>query len=168
VPVLAAWLADVLVVHPLPLVRDRVRDHLLDQLAVLLLHVADVVEAGSDVLHPRGQAVAHAFELVDGEDARTPEPGDREVDAAAREGRAEQAGQRELQRGDLAPQVGARRALVVLVEDCVEALGRGGRNQRLLRGEHLGDFGAFEQLRHTCLLYESSISLRPQSASRHP
>jgi hypothetical protein len=76
VPVLAARLADVRVVHSLPLVGGRVGEHLLDQLAVLLLHVADVVEPGSDVLDPGRQAVSHALELVNGEDARAAEPRD--------------------------------------------------------------------------------------------
>jgi len=144
VPALAAGLPDVGVEDPLPLVGGRVVKHLLDQLAVLLLDVADVVEAGSDVLDPGGEPVAHLLELVHGQDPRAAQPRDREVDAGSREGRAEQPRERELQRGDLPAQVGARGAPVVLVEDCVEALGRRGRNQRLLRGKHLGKFGAFE------------------------
>jgi hypothetical protein len=168
VPVLATRLPDVRVVDPHPLVGRRVGEHLLDQLAVLLLDVADVVETGSDVLDPRRQPVAHPLELVNGEDPRSAEPGDGEVDAVPREGGAEQTGEGELQGGDLPAQVRAGVALVVLVEDGVEALrGRRG-NERLLRCEHLGKFGAFKNLCHACLLYESSISLRPQRASRHP
>jgi hypothetical protein len=145
VPVLAARLADVRVVDPLPLVGGRVGEHLLDQLAVLLLHVADVVEAGPDVLDPGGQAVPDPFQLVHGEDARAAEPGDREVDSVPREGRAEQPSQGEFQRGDLTAQIRARVALVVLVEDGVEALRRDGGNERLLRGQlHLGEIDAFE------------------------
>jgi hypothetical protein len=136
----------------LPLVGRRIGEHLLDQLAVALLDVADVVEAGPDVLDPRRQPVAHALELVHGEDPRSSEPRDGEVDAAPREGRAEETGQCELQGGDLPAKVRARGPLVVLVEDGVETLGRGRRYQRLLRGEHLGEFGAFQNLCHACLL----------------
>jgi hypothetical protein len=106
-PVLAAGLADVLVADPHPLVRGRVREHLLDPLAILLVHVADVVEPKPDVLDPRGEAVAHLLQLIDGEHAGAAHPGDVEVDSGARERRAEQAGQLQLQRRDLASQVGA-------------------------------------------------------------
>jgi hypothetical protein len=101
VPVLAPGFADVLVIDPDPLVGGRIDGHLLDQLAVLLLDVGDVVEAALDVLEAGGQGVANALELVHREESRPAHSGNTEVDALARKRRAEQPGERELHRGDL-------------------------------------------------------------------
>src|SRR5437764_481627 len=114
-PVLAARLADVLVGDPSPLVAGGVSYHPLDQLAVLVLDVGVVVERKPDVLDPGGERVTHALELVDREKPRAADAGNREVDALPREGRAEQASELQLECRDLAAQVGARSALVVLV-----------------------------------------------------
>jgi hypothetical protein len=146
VPVLAARLADIVVVDPDPLVGGRVRGHPLDQLAVLLLDVGGVVEAAVHVLDAGGEAVAHPLELVDRQEPRAAQAGNAELDPLARERRAEEPGERQLHRRDLASQVGARGALVVLVEDGVEALRRRRRKERVLRdGLNLGNLGPFEQ-----------------------
>jgi hypothetical protein len=118
-PVLAARLADVGVVDTHPLVGGRVGEHRLDQLAVLLLHVADVVEPEPDVFDSRRQTVTHPLELVDGEQPGAAQTGNREVDALAREGRAEEAPQLQLQGRDLAPKVGPGGALIMFVESGV-------------------------------------------------
>jgi hypothetical protein len=148
--VLAAGLADVFVVDALPLVRGGVGEHLLDQLAVGLLHDRVVVQIGLDLLDAGRETVSHLLQVVDGEHSRTAHPRDREVDVLAREGGTEEPSERQLHHSDLATQVGARLALVVLVEDRVEPLGRGRRNQGLLRRDrHLRKISALEQfLRH--------------------
>jgi hypothetical protein len=106
-PVLAAGLADVLVVDPNPLVSGRVREHRLDPLAILLMHIADVVESEPHVPDPRAEAVAHFLQLIDGEHARASHPRHAEVDLLARERRTEQTRELQLQRRDLGAQVGA-------------------------------------------------------------
>jgi hypothetical protein len=147
VPVLAAGLADVLVVDANPLVGGGIGGHLLDQLAVFLLDDGVVVEVRLHLVDAEGEPVADLLELVDGQHPRSTHSRNGEVDALAREGRAEQPGEGELHGGDLPAQVSARLALVVLVEDGVEALGGSGRNQ-VLPGHD-----AFEQLlRHQVLL----------------
>jgi hypothetical protein len=145
--VLAAGLADVLVRDPDPLVLGRVLGHLLDQLPVLLLDVGVVVEPALDVLQPDRERIADLLQLVDGEQPGAAHSGNAELDPLSGKGRAEQPRELELHRGDLPPQIGARGALVVLVEDRVEALGGRGRNKGLIDlglNEHLGKVRSFE------------------------
>lgn len=124
---------------------------LLEERAVGLLDDRVVVQARPHLLDPGGEPVAHLLELVDREHPRATQARDLEVNALPREGRPEQAGERELQGRDLTPQIGARGALVVLDQDGVEALRWRRRDNRLLRCDpHLVDLGAFEKLlRHT-------------------
>jgi hypothetical protein len=89
--VAAAGLPDVLVRDADPLVGLRVRGHLLDQEPVALLCVRVLVQPGADVLEAGGHRVANPLQLVDREDPWTSAGcGDPELDAGARERRAEQ------------------------------------------------------------------------------
>jgi hypothetical protein len=144
VPVLAAGLADVLVVDANPRMCGRVRCHLLDQLAIGLLGNRVLVQIGPHLLDPGREPVAHLLQLIDGEQTRSSQPRHREVDPLAGERGAEQAGEGQLHRGDLPAQVGAGGALVMLVDEGVEACRGRWRNQRLLGREHLVDLSSFE------------------------
>jgi hypothetical protein len=150
--VAAAGLADVLVRDPNPLIRGRVLGHALDQGAVLLLDVADVVKHSLDVLHAGGEGVADLLELVHREDPGAAQARHLEIDPGAREGGCEQLAQLGLHRRDLAAEVPPGEAVVVLIEDRVQA---GGRRRReipeLLLGDEIELFGeirSFEQICH--------------------
>jgi hypothetical protein len=102
---------------------------------VLLDHRV-LVQLGLHLLDAGCEAIPYPFELVNREDTGATHSGDGEIDPLAGKSRAEQSGQRQLHRGYLATQIGARRAPVVLVEDGIEAV-----------REECG-VGAVEQLRH--------------------
>jgi hypothetical protein len=93
VPVLAAGLADVIVVDANPRIRSRIGGHLLDQLPVRLLDDGVAVEVGLHLLDAGGEAVPHLLQLVDREQTGPAHPRNGEVDALARKGRAEQPGE---------------------------------------------------------------------------
>jgi hypothetical protein len=65
--VLAAGLADVLVVNAHPLVGGGIGGHLLDQFPVRLLDDGVVVEIRLDLLDAGGKTVSNLLQLVDGE-----------------------------------------------------------------------------------------------------
>jgi hypothetical protein len=145
VPVLAAGLADVLVVDANPRIRSRIGGHPLDQIPVRLLDHGVVVEVRLHFLDASGEAVPNLLQLVDREQTGPAHPRNGEVDALARKSRAEQPGERELHCGDLAAQVSACVALIMLVENAVEALRRDRRQQILLGCDrHLGKVNALE------------------------
>ena len=149
-PVPAAGLADVLVRNADPLVGIRVGAHPLDQGAHLVLARGALAERGAGVDQPGEQPVAYTLELIDGEDPGAPaRRRDAELDPRARKRRGEKATELGFQRRDLAAQLLAGVALVVLVEDGVEA---GGRKRRhlgaALAREGFVELNWFEQLGH--------------------
>jgi len=92
-----------------------VGDHLLDQLAVLLLDVGAAAELAARLGEAVGERVSDLLEILHPEDARAPHRRlDAPLDPGAREGRAEEARQLCFELCDLAAQVGARAALVGL------------------------------------------------------
>src|SRR5262249_4896725 len=111
------------------------------------------------LVDPGREAVPDLFQLADRQHTRAAEPANREVDSRARKRRPEEPGEGELHRRDLAPEVGARRAIVVLVENAVKTLWGTWRDD-------LFEISAFEQqLGQWILLYEYMDSRR---AGRFP
>ena len=148
----AAGLADVLVRDPHPLVIVGRVGHSLDQAPIELLDVAGVIQDALDVGESGRERVADALELIDREHPRSAAGGgDAELDPLAREREREQLRHLRLHRRDLAAQVGTRGALVMLVEDSVEA-GRGRRGNPghplVGRGQHLGKLAYLQLLEH--------------------
>ena len=107
-----------------------------------------VVEIGADLLDAGSETVADLLELVHGQHPWPAQARDAEVDPLSGEGGAEEPCEGQLHRGDLPAQIRAGVALVVLVEDGVEALRRRRGDHGLLRCEHLVNLGAFEQVLH--------------------
>jgi hypothetical protein len=164
-------------------VGGRVGDHLLDELAVLLLDRAPAVQLGPRLGEPVGDRVADRLERGDVQHPRPARGGDAPFDPGAREGRAEEPRQLGLQPGDLAAKVPADEALVALCEsglerrqDLVAAAGR----VRLIQvrnsdGEleiELLYIGAVCKLGHvppgSFPVVEDGFSLRPHRAARQP
>ncbi len=116
----AAGLADRLVRDPQPLVGGRVGDHVLDQLAVLLLDVGAVTELGARRREAVGDRVADLLELGDAEHTRPAGGGYAPLDPDPRERGPEQPAELGLHAPDLAAQVGARAALLSLGEGRLE------------------------------------------------
>jgi hypothetical protein len=62
--VAAAGLADVFVGDPDPAVALRGDDHRLEQSTVCLLEIGSARDLGARLANPKGERVAHSFELV--------------------------------------------------------------------------------------------------------
>ncbi|MBA2566209.1 MAG: hypothetical protein H0V08_00190 [Thermoleophilaceae bacterium] len=92
-PVLAAALADVLVLDAHPLVRLGVEHHRLDAGAVSLLDVSAIRQRAAVFLQALGEVVSDLLELLEGEDARAAVRAHLPLEAGARVGRAEQRGE---------------------------------------------------------------------------
>jgi hypothetical protein len=95
--VLAPRLADVLVGHPDPLVPVGLEQHLLDQLAVLLLDVSAVAESLAGLPHPFCELVAELLELNERQDPRASAGGNLPLESLAGPGRAKELGELLLQ-----------------------------------------------------------------------
>src|SRR5919198_549828 len=152
VPVLAAALADVLVGDPNPLVMLRLEQHLLDQAAVLLLHVGSVGEHSAGLLHPGRQVVAQFLEL---DQAEHPGPAPRAhvpLEALARPGGAEELCQLLLEPRDLVQQGAPGRTLV----------GNGPRLYRRTNARRIRRLGVRKDLWHV----PSGARLRPRLYQR--
>jgi len=124
VPVLAAWLADVLVRHPDPSILARVGNHPLDQRAAGLLGVGPSRDLCPRLREAIRQAVPDPLELADLEDPGPTGGTDRPVDAPAGECRGEQLTELALEPSDLAAQLAAGGAVA----------GRGNRSRDGNRG----------------------------------
>jgi hypothetical protein len=115
-------------------------EHAAQQLAVAGLQLALFPEGDSRRGNPLGERVAHLLQLIEAGHPRLGEmAGDRGVDCDARESLDGEAGELVLEASDLAPQLGAREALIA---------------SHLKRRKHL----SIEQIRHKT---ESSVNHRP-------
>ena len=109
----AAGLADIGAGDPHPLEVRRVGQHPLEQLAVASLELGPLVERQARLADPLGKFVAHPLQLAEAEHPRlAATAAHRGVDLDPAEGLGEQPGQLVLEPGDLAPQLGAGKALV--------------------------------------------------------
>ena len=139
-PVPATWLADVRTGDPQPLMLGRRRQHAAQELTIAGLQFALCLQRQARRGDPLGKRVAHLLQLVEAGHPRFGEmTGNRSVDDDARKGLGREAGELMLEAGDLAPQLGAREALVA---------------SHSKRREHL----SIEQIRHK---NESSVNHRP-------
>ena len=112
-PVPAAGLADVSARDPQPFVLGGRRQHAAQHLAVAGLQFALSFESDAGRRDPLGKRVAHPLELLEAGDTRLGKvAGDRGVDGDARKSLGGEPGELMLEAGDLAPQLGAREALV--------------------------------------------------------
>ena len=108
----AAGLADVLTGDVRPVVGLRLEHHLLDQPAVLLLHVSAVGQSPAGVRGALREIVAQLLELGQREQSRTTPAGYIPVEVLARPGGAEQPRELRLQPGDLVEERPSGGALV--------------------------------------------------------
>lgn len=112
-PVPAAGSADVVAGDPHPLELRGSGEHALEQLAVALLQVVLLAQGSAGVLDASRERVAHRLQLAEVERPTAGgEGGDAGVDLDPRERLGGQRDQAVLQPADLAPQLGARKALV--------------------------------------------------------
>jgi hypothetical protein len=109
---MAAGLADVLVRHPDPFVVLGVEQHLLDEAAILLLHLGALAQRVPRVGHTGREFVAELLELCQRQDARTGLRRHAPLEALARPDGAEELRELLLEPRDLVAQRSPRRALV--------------------------------------------------------
>lgn len=109
----ATRLANVGAGDPQPLVLSRCGEHVLEQLAVAGLEFVALPESDAGIGDPVRERVTDALELIEAGDAGLVEIGrHRGVDRQPRKGLGGEAGELVLEPADLAPQLGARQALV--------------------------------------------------------
>ena len=109
----AAGLADVGMRDANPLVLGGRRQHLPQPLAIPRLQLGSLPQRKARRGDPCRQCVAHLLELLEAGDARLGEGGgNRGIDCDTRKGVGGEAGELVLKAADLAPQLGARQALV--------------------------------------------------------
>lgn len=112
-PVPTTRLTDIGAGDPQPLVLGRRRQHAAQQLTIAGLQLTLRLQRQARRGDPLGKRVAHLLQLVEAGNPRFGEmAGDRSVDDDARKGLGREAGELVLEAGDLAPQLGAREALV--------------------------------------------------------
>ena len=139
-PVPTARLADVSARDPQPLVLGGRGEHPAQQLAVAGLQFALFLERDAGRGNPLGKGIAHLLQLVEAGHPRLGEmTRDRGIDCEARKSLDGKAGELVLEASDLAPQLGAREALVA---------------SHSKRREHV----SIEQIRHKT---RSSVNHRP-------
>jgi hypothetical protein len=115
-PVAAPGLPDVLVGDTHPPVLVGFRDHLLDQLAVLLLEVHPARQIRPGLLEAACQRVTYGLEIGDTEHPWAARGRDAELDPAAGEGAREELPELALELADLATQIVPRAPLRVFAD----------------------------------------------------
>ena len=112
-PVPAAWRADVVARDPQPLVLGGSGQHPLQELAVARLEIVLRIQRAAGTGNPIGERVANPLQLLQARDTRLAEPGRHGgIEIEARKCLAVEAGKLVLEPADLAPELGAREALV--------------------------------------------------------
>ena len=132
-PVLAVAIADVLVRDLNPAIALGLRDHPLDEAAVLLLHVSAARQLRLSFPNPNEQRVADALELGGAQDAGAADGSHGPVDALPREGRSPQLRELLFEAGDLTAKLVANGAVIGCDQEVKRDASPGASGSRLVQ-----------------------------------
>ena len=126
-PSATAGLSDVVARNPHPLELGRIGEHRTQKLAVTGLELGALIEPQPRLSDPSREFIAHPLQLAQAEHPRLArDAAELGADLHPAKGVGEKAGQLPLEPANLAPQLGARQALIGRFEPQPECLFRAG------------------------------------------